>query len=46
MVVVDRETAEANETKAIVEQEEEIVSKQYAEANAVKTEVEDDLAAA
>jgi len=46
MVIVDKETAEANETKAIVEKEEEIVSKQYAEANAVKSEVEDDLAAA
>ena len=33
MVVVEKETEDANITKAQVEKEEEIVSKQYAEAN-------------
>ena len=46
MTIVERETEEANVVKAQVEKEEEVVSKQYAEAQEVKTEVEDDLAAA
>ena len=39
MTIVERETADANVIKAQVEKEEEVVSKQYAEANAVKAEV-------
>ena len=46
MVNVERETVEANIVKAQVEKEEEVVSTQYAAANAVKAEVQDDLAAA
>jgi dynein heavy chain len=46
MTIVERETQEANVIKAQVEKEEEVVSKQYSEAQEVKTEVEDDLAAA
>lgn len=39
MTIVERETAEANIVKAQVEKEEEIVSKQYAEASAIKSDV-------
>jgi len=46
MTIVERETAEANIVKAQVEKEEEIVSKQYAEASAVKNDVAAELAAA
>ena len=46
MTRVEKETQEANVQKAQVEKEEEVVSKQYKEANEVKADVEEDLRAA